>query len=320
MGNFISFVSELFPPAVTYSSDDMPDMAGKVILITGANVGIGKEIARILLLKNAKVYIAARDKSKAELAIDDLKASTGKEAYFIQLDLSNLRKVKAAVEEYMSKETELHVLFNNGGVLNPPIERLTDDGCDLTFGTNVLGHYYLTTLLLPILLSTAKASPERHVRVIHTSSNSHHLSGINFDALNDTPTRKKLSTETLYSQSKSGNIVFSNELARRYGDQGIVSISVHPGKLPLANKIAVRSYLQRLHLLVMLNLIKDWFLSPVTKGALTPLYAATSPEGAVLGGQYLIPWARVGRSRTDTRDPVVGARLWQWLEEQVRDV
>jgi retinol dehydrogenase 12 len=101
-----------------------------------------------------------------------------------------------------SKEKELHVLFNNGGVMAPPIELLTEDGYDLQFGTNVLGHYYFTMLLMPALLAGTITSGDGKARVVNTSSSTHMFSNMNFDTFMDGPARKKVGPQTLYSQSK----------------------------------------------------------------------------------------------------------------------
>jgi retinol dehydrogenase-12 len=106
-----------------------------------------------------------------------------------------------------SKEKELHVLFNNGGVMVPPIEQLTEDGYDLQFGTNVLGHYYFTMLLLPALFAGTKTSGDGKARVVNTSSSTHMFSNMNFDTFADGPARKKAGTQTLYSQSKHVRVV-----------------------------------------------------------------------------------------------------------------
>ncbi|KAJ7352040.1 hypothetical protein DFH08DRAFT_693367, partial [Mycena albidolilacea] len=134
-----SAIKQGFPPKSKFSVDDLPDLSGQVIIVTGANIGVGKETVKALLQHNAKVYLAARSPEKAKEAIDDLKSQTGKEAEFLQLDLADLHSVKRAVEKFTEKETRLDVLFNNGGVMGPPIEQLTAQGYDLTFGTNVLG-------------------------------------------------------------------------------------------------------------------------------------------------------------------------------------
>ncbi|KAI6137903.1 hypothetical protein BKA82DRAFT_4261540 [Pisolithus tinctorius] len=279
MGHTFSFLSEFVPPRPKFTTDDIPDLTGKVVLVTGANAGIGKETARVLLTKNAKA------------ALKELKERIGRDAHLLKLNLANLRSIKEASEEFLSKETQLHVLFNNAGVMHPPVELLTDDGYDLQFGTNVLGHFYLTKLLLPILLSTAKSSPAGTVRVVNTSSTAHWFGSLDFDTFKDTPKRRAQHAVSLYCQSKAANVVFSAELYRRYGDQGIVSTSANPG----LSRIFLRGVV----------------LYQVSDGALTQLYAGTSLETAGLGGQHFVPWAR---------DPQLGKELWTYLEEQVENV
>jgi len=193
----------------------------------------------------------------------------------------------------------------------PPIDQLTADGYDLQFGTNVLGHFYFTTLLLPTLLAAAKSSPELGGRVVNTSSVGHLFNNLDFNTFKDGPARKKMGTQLLYCQSKYGNVVFASELARRYGDQGIVSTSLHPG--------SVKSDLQRYGSFIQ-RFFSDIFLPESSYGALTQLWAGTSPEGRNLNGKYLIPWARVGSAREDTQDGTTSKELWIWLEEQVKDV
>ncbi|KAF9219365.1 NAD(P)-binding protein [Gyrodon lividus] len=302
------FRESLYPPTPHFSQDSVPDLSGKVALITGANAGIGKETARVLLAKNAKVWIACRNVSKGEAALKELKECTGRDAHLLKLNLSNLKSVKETADEFLRQENQLHILFNNAGVMNPPIEMTTDDGYDLQFGTNVLGHFYLTKLLLPTLISTAKSSPEGTVRVVNTSSNAHWIDGLRFDTFKDGPKRRAGSTYRLYGQSKTGNIIFSAELHRRYHDQGIISTALNPG--------GIRTELQRHHGSLSQKL-GSMLLWDVSYGALTQLYAGTSPEADKIGGQYLVPWARIGTPRADTQDPQLGKELWTWLEEQV---
>lgn len=312
MGSHLSVLSQSFPPKSKFRVDDIPDLTGKVIIVTGANTGIGKETTKALLAHNAKVYVAARSQEKAEVAIKDLKDSTGKEAVFLKLDLTDLKSVKAAAEEYLSKETKLDVLFNNAGVMFPPTDLLTTDGYDLQFGTNVLGHFYFTKLLLPTLIATAKAAPDGKARVITTSSSAHVVGpGLKFATFKDSPARRKMSTTDLYGQSKSGNIVQAFELARRYSSDGIISIPLNPGN--------IKTDLAR-HMPSFLRSILYCFVYDVEHGALTQLYAGTAPEAIELNGKYLVPWARVGPPRKYTRDPKLGEALWEWLEEQVKDI
>ncbi|KAG2034533.1 hypothetical protein BDR03DRAFT_924035 [Suillus americanus] len=311
MGNHLSLLGQSFPSKSSFHVNDIPDLTGKVMIVTGANTGIGKETAKTLLIHNAKVYVAARSQEKADVAIKDLKNSTGKEALFLKLDLADLKSVKASVEEYLSKETKLDVLFNSAGVMFPPKEWLTVDGYDLQFGTNVLGHFYFTKLLLPTLIATAKSAPDGKARVITTSSSAHVLNGLTFSAFKDSPARKKMSTAQLYGQSKTGNVVQAFELARRYSSEGIVSIPLNPGN--------IKTDLAR-HMPSFLRSILNLFLYDVEHGALTQLYAGTVPEAVELNGKYLVPWARVGPTRQDARDPKIGEALWEWLEEQVKDI
>jgi len=307
-----SVISQVFPPKSKFNVEDIPDLTGKVIIVTGANTGIGKETAKALLAHNAKVYIAVRNEEKAKSAIAELKEQTGKEAFFLKLDLADLESVKSSAEEFISKETELHVLFNNAGIMMTPIEQLTTQGYDLQFGTNVLGHFYFTKLLLPTLLATAKISPDVKVRIVNTASLTHvRCSGIDFNTFKEGPARKKKGTEWLYSQSKLGNILVSNEFARRYGDQGIISTSLHPGIINTDLKRHMSSFLQ--------FMIGALLVSP-SFGALTQLWAGTSPQGEELNGKYLIPWARVGEATSAANDAKASAELWTWLEEQVKDI
>jgi len=312
MGAINSIISQTFPPRSKFNPDDIPDLTGKVIIVTGASAGIGKETAKTLLTHNAKVYIAVRSEEKAKSAIAELKEQTGKEAIFLKLDLADLKSVKSSAEEFISKETELHVLFNNAGVMVPPIEQLTAQGYDLQFGTNVLGHFYFTKLLVPTLLATAKTSPDSKVRIVNTSSVAHELcGGIDFNTFKEGPARTKKGTRFLYSQSKLGNIQLSNELAHRYGDQGIVSISLNPGNIrtDLIRDISLFEYL----------MIVTVQFSP-SFGALTQLWAGTSPQAAELNGKYLVPWARVKEATSIANDAQQSAELWTWLEEQVKDI
>ncbi|RDB24292.1 hypothetical protein Hypma_008796 [Hypsizygus marmoreus] len=311
MGNIGSYFAESFPPKSKFNVEDIPDLTGKVVIVTGGNSGIGYETIKVLLTKNAKVYMASRSKERAEAAISKLKAETGKEAIYLEVDLSNLDSVRKATDEFKSKEAELHVLFNNGGVMNTPIEQRTADGYDLQFGTNVIGHYLFTKRLIPLLIAGAQTSSDKKARVVNISSSAHlFTNSVSLDALKDPAALKKLGSGAMYMQSKFGVIVFSKELARRYGDKGIVSISLNPGNL--------KTDLQR-HTPGAFMVFFGWLFSPAPFGALTPLYAGVSPQGAELNGKYLIPWARVGKPRPEAEDPKLGEKLWSWLEAETKE-
>jgi len=303
----------LFVPRPKFTPKDVPNLTGKVTIVTGGNSGIGKATCKTLLEKNAKVYLAARSEGRAKAAIAELLEETGKEAIWLELDLSSFRSIENAAKEFHSKESELHILFNNAGVMAPPLDALTAEGYDMTFGTNVLGHFYWTELLIPALYKAS--TPERRSRVVNLSSQISILgasafgSGLIFSTFKDSPARRRLSGNALYGQSKLGNTVYAQEFARRYGDK-IISVSAHPGP--------ITSELPR-HALDMNSassrLLFSLIFYPTPMGTITPLYGGTSPEAENLNGEYLTQWARVGTPRSN--DPVLGRELWTWLEEQV---
>ncbi|KAK0481150.1 NAD(P)-binding protein [Armillaria luteobubalina] len=307
--NIYRFISQSFPPSPKWSADDIADLSGRVVIVTGGNTGIGKETIRALLKRNAKVYMAARNEEKAGNAIRDLLKDTGKGAIFLKLDLASMQSVREAATEFKSKETGLHILFNNAGVMWPPLHQISADGYDLQFATNVMGHFLLTLLLIDNLKAGAKSLPEKKCRIINTSSAASYLTHrIDWETLVDGPKRRAWfsTTEALYHQSKFANIVFSNELARRYGDEGIISISLNPGNIKtelLRHKSSVIQYLSQ------------YVLYSSTYGALTQLWAGTAPEAAACNGMFLAPWARIARPNPCTDDPAVAKKLWDWLEE-----
>ncbi|KAJ7205901.1 hypothetical protein C8J57DRAFT_1404980, partial [Mycena rebaudengoi] len=267
MGNLLP---TLFPSHFI-SECDIPDLSGKIILVTGGNSGIGYETVKQLLAKNAKVYLAARSAEKAANAIDSLEEEIKRRgAIFIPLDLADLHSVRRAAETFLAQAKRLDILFNNGGVMSCPPDMLTLQDHDLQFGTNVIGHYFLTELL----------------RVINTSSIGHQMAlnaGVELESLMRGPSRdawlKKngsfMAPWRLYGESKLGNILVSNYFARVHSEV-LVSTAVHPG--------GIRSKLSYP------------FMYPASMGAYTQLWAGTVATPAQITGQYLIPWAKVGKA------------------------
>ncbi|KAF8710800.1 NAD-P-binding protein, partial [Rhizoctonia solani] len=287
-----SNLSQTFPPKPLFSVEQIPDLTVR----DSGNAGLGKETCKALLNKNAKVYLAARSKSRADDAIEWLKSETnGKTPVFLELDLGNLASVRKAAEEFKSKEQELHVLFNNAGVMAPPVEQRTFDDYDL---------------------QTHHSQAHGHARVINTSSASVYLApktGIVWETLgtgvSSITACKKLGTHTLYAQSKLGNVLFSNELAKRYAHQGVISSSLNPGNL--------QTELLR-HLPWLASKILSLILYPASYGALTQLWSGTMPEGKDHNGKFLIPWARIGDAGVNSHNEQLAENLWNWLEEQVK--
>ncbi|KAF8313614.1 NAD(P)-binding protein [Clavulina sp. PMI_390] len=276
----------LFPHKTSWMTADTPDLSGKVMLITGGNSGIGKQTAQVLLERNAKVYITCRSLEKAQTALNDLKISTGKtddNVRALSMDLGDLATVKAGVVEFLRKESRLDVLFNSAGVMMPPISMLTSHGHDAQFGTNVLGHFYLTQLLIPALIASATSSPDEHARIVNLSSTAQWFTPppkqggpVDYGTLVDGHARNKLGVVKLYNQSKAGNVLLSNALARKYGSLGIISISVSPGNIATG--------LQRYTPSVGRWLL-GFILYDVSYGAINPVYAATTAEALQLNGK-----------------------------------
>ncbi|KAF8525105.1 NAD-binding protein [Hysterangium stoloniferum] len=335
-----------FPPAPTFNpARDIPDLSGKVVLVTGGNAGIGYCTVRELLLKNAKVYIAGRSPLKTSTAVAKLKDETGNEAIVLDLDLGDLKSVKRAAIEYLSKEDKLDILFNNAGVMVPPVELLTTQGYDLRewhtslhilndginsvrfsieFGTNVLGHYYLTMLLLPALRKSTAINGAK-ARVVNTSSHGHVYApgdGIDWTVLKSGPSRDETirkwgpswipgqgATWALYGVSKMGNVLFTRILNRYHGAD-VAAFTLHPGP--------IRSELQR-HGSAMIQYLADAVSFPTPMGALTQLWAGTMPEAAEIAvDAYLVPWARIGKA-DERATQQLQDDLKVYLEDQIRD-
>ncbi|TFK94492.1 NAD(P)-binding protein [Polyporus arcularius HHB13444] len=278
----------MFLPKPKWDVDQIPDLSGKIMVVTGGNTGIGKETVKSLLTHNATVYIAGRNPQKVQEAIDDLRGETGKAACFC----SSTSPIRA--RSRMPSEQRLDVLFNSAGLIYPAVYLVTKDGYDMQFGANVIA--------ITAVIASTNTSPDGKARVIKTFSVGHSfVSGIDFDTIRDGPKRTKAGTMKLYSQSKFANVVLL--------EQGIVSVSLYPGNL--------KTDLQR-HISKIEAALTKFTLYPAPMGALTQLYAGTMPEGANLGGQYLIPWARVGKAKKDTADPDAGRKLWEWLENATR--
>ncbi|KAI1376884.1 short-chain dehydrogenase [Hypoxylon crocopeplum] len=324
MPSLISTLRQLIPGKPTYTEKDIPDLSGKVYLVTGANTGVGKEVARILFSKNASVWVAARNDEKANNAIQSIReafpSSTGK-LEFLHLDLSDLTTIKKSVETFLAKENRLHVLFNNAGVMIPPKGSKTPQGYELQLGTNNLGHFLFTKLLTPTLIETVKISPEGSVRVIWVSSSAaEHLipvkGGIDMDNLDY---KKDIFYAYKYGVSKAGNYYQATEYARRHRKDGIVSLSLNPGNL--------KTDLDR-HCNTFEMLYRKATVYPPVNGAYTELFAGLSDEVTLeRSGDWIVPWGRFSDIRTDllqgSRPQSEGGtgiaqKFWEWTEEQVK--
>jgi len=306
----------------------MPDMTGKVAIVTGPTInGIGYESCVDLAKKGAHVILAGRSTSKGEAALVALKerVPTAK-AEFMTLDLGSLKSVKNFTATFAQKGLGLHVLLNNAGVMANPFT-LTADGIESQFGTNHLGHFLLTKLLLPLL---EKSAPSRVVSV--SSAAAFVPDGLPpvmpADAFASNFTAIHADSETLYSpfsaygRSKLANVLFASGLNRRLAGKDVYSNSCHPGgiKTNLARhveKVITQTVGERVRE-VFQAYMDNFVLMTPSQGAVTQLYLATAPEIETknIRGQYYYPQARhmdVPKSATQAKED----ELWAISEELV---
>jgi NAD(P)-dependent dehydrogenase (short-subunit alcohol dehydrogenase family) len=262
-----------------WTADDVPDQHGRIVVITGANSGIGLAAARTLAARGARVVLAGRDAGRTGRAAGEIRAAAGgAEVETAELDLASLDSVRAAAADLAARFPRLDLLINNAGVMFTP-HGLTSDGFELQFGTNHLGHFALTGLLLPSLLEVPGS------RVVTVSSNGHRMGRLNFD---DLMHARRYSRYAAYGQSKLANLMFTYELQRRLAAAGAPTIATaaHPG--------TARTELTR-HMSPVANAsmgprfraLNSWWVQDAVTGALPTLRAATDP--AATGGAYYGP-------------------------------
>ncbi|XP_045925311.1 retinol dehydrogenase 13-like isoform X2 [Micropterus dolomieu] len=194
---------------------------GKTVVITGANAGIGKETARELAKRGGRIIMGCRDMGKCEEAAKEIRGKTlNPHVYACHLDLASMKSIREFAERIKQEEQRVDVLINNAGVMRCPAWK-TEDGFDMQFGVNHLGHFLLTNLLLDKLKESAPS------RVINLASLAHIVGKIDFEDLNWE--KKKFDTKQAYCQSKLANVLFTRELAKRLQGTGVTVNAVHPG-------------------------------------------------------------------------------------------
>ncbi|KAK2495270.1 hypothetical protein MC885_002498, partial [Smutsia gigantea] len=245
-------------------------LPGKVVVITGANTGIGKETARELARRGARVYIACRDVLKGESAASEIRADAKNHQVLVRkLDLSDTRSIRAFAEGFLAEEKQLHILINNAGVMMHPHSK-TADGFETHLGVNHLGHFLLTHLLLERLKESAPA------RVVTLSSVVHHAGRIHF---HDLQGEKHYSPGLAYCHSKLANVLFTRELAKRLQGTGVTTYAVHPG-------IVHSELVRHSFLLCLLWRLFAPFVKSAWEGAQTSLHCALAEDLEPLSGKY----------------------------------
>jgi NAD(P)-dependent dehydrogenase (short-subunit alcohol dehydrogenase family) len=287
-----------------WTAESIADQTGRVVIITGANSGIGSETARALANKGATVIMACRNQQKGEAAADSIRNEKPKGTVEVmQLDLADLDSVRAFADEFKQRYDRLDLLINNAGIMHPPFGK-TKQGFETQFGVNHLGHFALTGLLLDLTLHTPQA------RIVTVSSAAHRFGRIDFDNLN---AEKGYRANAAYGQSKLANLLFTYELQRRLEAAGsdTIAVAAHPGWT--ATNLQQHSGL--------IQFLNRFFAQTPEMGALPTLRAATAPD--VQGADYYGPGKRmemVGypkkvQSNGRSHDAAVAAKLWTVSEE-----
>ena len=291
-----------------WTADDIPDQTGRTVFITGANSGLGLRSAQALARKGARVLMGCRNPSKAAVALDEVKqVASGPPPEVVPLDLADLDSVRAAADDVASRTESLDVLMNNAGVMAIPLAR-TKQGFEMQLGTNHLGHFALTGLLLP-LLHQATAP-----RVVTTSSQAHRMGQMRWD---DLQWERGYQRWPAYGQSKLANLLFSTKLASKASAarSPLLSVAAHPGwaATHLQDGAGLTKKLSALG--------NRFFAQSDADGALPQLYAATMDD--VLPDDYLGPDGLFERAGSPTRvsrtsraaDREAASRLWNESEK-----
>ncbi len=288
-----------------WTTNNIPDLTGKTAIVTGANSGIGYEAALALAAKGARVIMACRNIEKGEAAAQQIHSKYPEAALEVMaLDLSDLASVRAFVADFTGRYSSLDILCNNAGVMALPERYETVDGFEMQFGTNHLGHFALTGLLLDMLQSTPGA------RVVTVSSGGHRMGKVEFDNLNAERVYKRWGA---YGLSKLANLLFTYELQRRLESAGkdVTAVAAHPGYT--ATNLQAHSGL--------FSFLNNFLAQNQDMGALPTLYAATASN--VRGGDYIGPdgfleqrgYPKKVNSSDASHDETVARQLWEVSEE-----
>lgn len=277
---------------------------GKTAIITGANSGIGKETARDFIRRGARVVMACRDMDRAEMAAAEIRCCATKDGAVVvkKLDLASLTSVRDFCDDINKNEPQVHLLINNAGVMMCP-EWKTQEGFEMQFGTNHLGHFLLSNLLLDKMKSSAPA------RVVNLSSRAHNRGEIRFDNIS---LSGEYDSWGSYRQSKLANVLFNRELAKRLRGSGVSAFAVHPGvvKTNLGHHLmATKPWLQH-----VLAPIAPIVFKNAEEGAQTSIHCAVQEGIENQSGSYFSD-CRVTEESAQARDDGDAEKLWRLSEK-----
>ncbi|XP_024538692.1 short-chain dehydrogenase TIC 32, chloroplastic [Selaginella moellendorffii] len=290
------------------------DLSPTTAIVTGATSGIGLETAKALAMRGARVILAARNIKAAQSVKESiLENKPDARIEILELDLSSLASVRRAAEDFHARNLPLHILINNAGALVPRFMR-SEDGIELQFATNHLGHFLLTKLLLDKMVETSRDS-RMEGRIVNVASQCYRIArdGIEFDKLND-PASFSTTYPLGYGISKLANILHAKELARRLKERGanVTANAVHPGVI---HTNIVRIAPEYISYIISSIFSKQFeFSKSPSQGAATTCYVATHPGVSGVSGKYFVDCNKA-ECVSYANDMKLAQRLWQFSEK-----
>ncbi|KAH9844890.1 Short-chain dehydrogenases/reductases family (SDR) [Teratosphaeria destructans] len=318
--------AQMLPGTAGFTEHSIGSQADKVFIVTGGNSGIGLELVKILYGKGATVYMAGRSASRMTEAIETIIASPGTTPGVMKslvIDFGDLATISKAASTFLQQESRLDVLWNNAGIAHVPAGSTSAQGYEAHMGTNCLGPYLFTKLLMPVLVRTAQSMSPGSVRVVWSTSSIVDMAGPpgGLQISEQAPGKHNQDKAYNYSASKAGNWFLASELDKRFGRQaGILSLAVNPGNLRTKGWDGVPFWMR---------FVLSPFIHGPKNGAYTYLWAGFCPEATMEdGGKFVIPW---GRWHPDPRKDCLeslrskdqsgsglAADFWEWCDEQTR--
>jgi len=307
----------------TFTLNDIPDLTGKVAIVTGGNAGIGYHTSLELARHGARVLVGSRNKERGQAAVDTIKQEvSGANVELMELDLNSLHQVKQAADAFLTTDSPLNILVTNAGIMGVPFAQ-TPDGIESQLGVNHLAHHYLISMLADKL--SASATPGSPSRIVYVSSEAHSAApstGCTVDKLDDPATYSRWPA---YGRSKLANILDANAWAKRLQPDKVLVNSLHPGRVntELFEKMGKSIPIVKTPLIMkMTKGVLSLILLTPSQGAYTSLYVATSPDIVKNGwtGQFFMPYTKHVKPSKQAQDEAAAEALWNWSEETIQRV
>ncbi|KAK9955146.1 hypothetical protein ABG768_015036 [Culter alburnus] len=277
------------------------ELKGKTAIITGANTGIGKFIALDFARRGARVILACRSEARGTAALQEIRDISGNQNVHLRLlDTSSLESVRKFAARILEEEKELHILVNNAGASGLP-SKITADGLEITFATNHIGPFLLTSLLLDLLKKSAPA------RIVNVSSMNHWKGEVDFSHFRGDNLSNVM--DAAYNHTKLHNVIWTNELARRLQGTGVTANSLHPG-------VVMTDVMRNYNFIIrfLFNLVGFFFFKTAEEGAFSPIYCAISEETEGITGKYFDSDCSLVLPAPPARDPALGVKEYEFCE------